>query len=278
MTTLEISIELPIINNNIDEIIVAVLSEIGFEGFFNDETSLKAYIEENKFDKEQFESLIFQYLPQTHYTITPLSSRNWNEQWEKSYEVVIIDERCIIKAPFHQIEKKYPLEIIINPKMAFGTGHHQTTQLIIEQLFKLNLKDKSIIDAGCGSGVLSIAAEKLGASHIVAFDIDEWSVQNTIENIKLNQCQRILVQQGTIEDIKPQPAHIILANINRNILLNEMNRYKQCLTPDGLLIMSGFMKPDIDVLIQKAQFEGLTHLNTYHKDEWFCLVLKNIEK
>ncbi|NSW46241.1 MAG: 50S ribosomal protein L11 methyltransferase [Bacteroidales bacterium] len=276
MTTLEINIELPIINDNIDEILVAVLSEIGFEGFFNDETMLKAYIEENAFNKDQFEQLLFQFLPNAHYSIATLPNKNWNEQWEKTYEPVIIDKRCIIKAPFHQIEKKYPLEIIINPKMAFGTGHHQTTQLIIERLFEINLKNKKVIDAGCGSGILSIAAEKLGASQIWAFDIDEWSVINTIENIELNKCKNIIVKKGTINDIKPQPAHIILANINRNILLNEMTHYNKCLDPDGLLIISGFIKPDVDILLQKAQQEGFINIDSYHKNEWFCLALKKL--
>jgi len=276
MTTLEINIELPIINDNIDEILIAVLSEIGFEGFFNDETILRSYIKENIFNKEQFEQLLFQFLPNAHYSIKTMPNKNWNEQWEKTYDPVIINEYCIIKAPFHKIEKKYPLEIIINPKMAFGTGHHQTTQLIIERLFEIDLKNKIVIDAGCGSGILSIAAEKLGATKILAFDIDEWSVQNTIENIELNCCKNILVKKGTINDIKPLPAHIVLANINRNILLNEMKHYNTYLNSNGLLIISGFIQPDIDILLHKAQLEGFIHVNSYQKNEWICLVLKKL--
>ncbi len=274
MSYLEIAIELPFIQEETVEIFIARLSESGFDGFWNEQNMLKAYIDENIFDKKAFETILNETLSACQYKIEPMPDRNWNEQWEKSYEPVIIENKCIIKAPFHEITETFPLEIIVTPKMAFGTGHHNTTQLIIEQLFSTELKNKTIIDAGCGSGVLAIAAEKLGAKSILAYDIDHWSVENTIENIELNQCNCITVKQGTIDEVKPEPSDIILANINRNVLLSEMESYKKYLKSNGLLILSGFIEPDVEILKKSATEKGLIFQNTQAKDDWYCLVFK----
>lgn len=275
MKTLEIAIELPFVHDNLDEILTATLAEIGFEGFWIDESLFKAYVNEEQFNKKEFESIIFAYLPNAQYKMQILPDKNWNEQWEASYEPVFIGERCVIKAPFHQIEKIYPLEIVISPKMAFGTGHHNTTRLIIERLFELNLTSKSIIDAGCGSGVLAIAAEKLGAESVLAYDIDHWSVENTKENIALNQCTKIKVEKGAVSELELPQVNIILANINRNVLIEEMKQYKHHLLHKGILIVSGFIRQDVDIVRQKAISEGLMPQGVYNLDKWYCLVFKN---
>ncbi|GAB4451182.1 MAG: 50S ribosomal protein L11 methyltransferase [Bacteroidales bacterium] len=275
MKILEIAIDLPLVNDNLDEILTARLTEIGFEGFWTDESSFKAYVNEEQFNKKEFESIILEYVPNAQYKMQTLSDKNWNEQWESSYEPVFIGDRCVIKAPFHNIEKKYPLEILINPKMAFGTGHHNTTKLIIERLFDLNLTSTSIIDAGCGSGILAIAAEKLGAESVLAYDIDQWSVENTNENIELNHCHKIKVEKGTISELNLPQVNIILANINRNVLIEEIKQYKHHLLHKGILIVSGFIKQDVDIVGQKAISEGLMPQGVYHIDEWYCLVFKN---
>lgn len=275
MNVLEITIEMPFLHDELEDILIARLSEIGFEGFWTDELFLKAYVDEDLFNKEKFESIVFQYLSNTQYSINLLTDKNWNEQWEASYEPVFIGNCCVIKAPFHHIEEKYLIEIVISPKMAFGTGHHQTTKLMLERLFELDLHSKTIIDAGCGSGVLAIAAEKLGSESIIAYDIDPWSVENTKENIALNNCQKILTKKGTLSELNLPSVDIILANINRNVLLTEMKHYKNHLLQDGLLIVSGFIEPDVSIVSEKAKAEGLNLQNVYNQDDWYCLVFKN---
>lgn len=275
MNVLEITIELPFLHEELEDILTARLFEIGFEGFWTDKLLLKAYVDEGLFNKEKFESIVFQYLPDNQYSINLISDKNWNEQWEASYEPVFISNRCVIKAPFHHIEEKNLLEIVISPKMAFGTGHHQTTKLMIERLFELDLQSKTVIDAGCGSGILAIAAEKLGSESIFAYDIDPRSVENTKENIALNNCQKILTKKGTITELNLPLVDIILANINRNVLLDEIKHYKNHLLQDGLLIVSGFIEPDVSIVSEKAKIEGLKLKNIYKQDDWYCLVFKN---
>lgn len=276
MGYLEISIELPFIHEETVEILIARLFKVGFEGFWNEQNILRAYIDKKNFKKNSFESVLAETLPTFKYEIKSIADKNWNEHWEKSYEPVIINDKCIIKAPFHKVTQKYPLQIIITPKMAFGTGHHETTQLIIEQLFNIELKEKTVIDAGCGSGVLAIIAEKLGAKNILAYDIDNWSIENAKENIKLNQCNCITVKQGTINEIKPQLSDIILVNINRNVLLSEMVSYKKYLKNNGLLLLSGFIESDVEIVTKTATDNGLILQNSSSKNSWYCLTFKKI--
>lgn len=275
MNVFEITIDMPFLHEELEDILIARLSEIGFEGFWTDELFLKAYVGEELFNKEKFESIVFQYLPNNQYSIKLLADKNWNEQWEASYQPVFIGNRCVIRAPFHHIEEKYLLEIVISPKMAFGTGHHQTTKLMIERLFELDLQSKTVIDAGCGSGILAIAAEKLGSESIIAYDIDPWSIENTKENIALNNCKKIIIEKGSISELNLPSVNIILANINRNVLLTEIKQYKNHLLQDGLLIVSGFIEPDVSIVNEKAKAEGLYLQNVYNLDDWYCLVFKN---
>src|SRR5436190_1450953 len=184
------------------DILIAELAELGFDTFQETENGFEAYAEEEKFDRAGVDALKVKYADLTSFTVSydKIPKRNWNEEWEKSYEPIIVDDRCLIRAEFHKIEKKYPYEITITPKMSFGTGHHQTTYLMIKAQLKLEQQGAYVMDAGCGTAILSVMASKRGAKKIEAFDIDEWSIENGRENVEMNGCQNVSVRKGTISD------------------------------------------------------------------------------
>jgi ribosomal protein L11 methyltransferase len=200
---------------------------------------------------------------------------NWNEEWEKNVDPVMVGDQCIIRAEFHKIEKKYPYEIIITPKMSFGTGHHQTTYLMVRNQLSIDHRDKRVMDAGCGTAVLAILASKRGAKSVEAFDIDEWSIENGRENVIKNNCENIRIRQGTILDFTwPTPFDIILANINKNVLMKEMGTYSKQLVTRGLLVLSGFYEGDIPDLVREAKQQGLQLQQQDEKEQWASLVLQ----
>src|SRR5690606_20374736 len=183
------------------------------------------------------------------FSFDKIEKQNWNEEWEKNYEPIIVDDKCLIRASFHNLDKKYPYEIIITPKMSFGTGHHQTTYLMIKSQLDIDHEGKRVLDAGCGTAILSIMASKRGAKEVEAFDIDEWSITNGNENCEVNSCTNIRLQQGTITEVEIHGEFdVVLANINKNVLLDEIKIYQQYLNKDGLLLLSGFFTTDIDDL------------------------------
>ena len=216
-----------------NEILVAQLSNLGFEGFIEKSDGIEAYI----MDKYYKESLLeeVQILRNTKFSIQfsfkKVEPINWNSKWESSYDPVIVNNKCIVKAPFHQTFG-YDYEIIIHPKMSFGTGHHETTNMMIQLILNTQLLNKSVLDVGCGTAILSILAEKRGAQSIHAVDIDEWSYENSLENIKLNKCKKINVFKGDIFLVKHKKFDVIMANINRNILLEQIPQYVSCLNDD----------------------------------------------
>lgn len=259
------------------EILMAEIGEAGFESFLETEKGFEAYVENENFDKEQLTAI-----QQKYNHVSPLlfyqdkiKKQNWNEEWEKNLEPIIVDDKCLIRASFHKIEKKYPYEIIITPKMSFGTGHHQTTYLMIKNQMKINHRGKRIMDAGCGTAILSIMASKLGASQVEAFDIDEWSVINGQENIENNHCLNIRLQQGKLDDLNLQGSFdIILANINKNVLLSELSLYSRYLRVGGQLLLSGFYTHDIDDLNRAARSLGLHERLRDEKETWASLLLE----
>jgi ribosomal protein L11 methyltransferase len=259
------------------EILMAEIADVGFDTFMETEKGFEAYVEERRFNEQQLADVQEKYK-----SVSPLlffwdqiQKQNWNEQWEKSLDPIVVDDRCLIRAEFHQIEKKYPYEIIITPKMSFGTGHHQTTYLMIKSQLDIDHQQKRVMDAGCGTAILSIMAAKRGASEVVAFDIDEWSVINGKENIENNQSQSIQLHRGTIEDVKPSGLfHLILANINKNVLLQEMKNYAAHLEPNGFLLLSGFFTKDINDLKAVATPLGLQEVKRDEKEEWASLLLQ----
>lgn len=259
------------------EILMAEIAEAGFDTFMENEKGFEAYVEEEKFDKAYL-----QHLQEKYQHVNPLlflqdqvQKQNWNEEWEKNVEPIMVEDQCLIRADFHKIEKVYPYEIIITPKMSFGTGHHQTTYLMIKAQLTLDHRNKRVMDAGCGTAILSIMASKRGATEIEAFDIDEWSVVNGKENTEKNQCNNIHIQQGKINEVSlAGKFDVILANINKNILLAEMERYADFLNNDGLLLLSGFYVHDIPDLLRHAQSFQLLEVKRDERETWATLLLR----
>jgi ribosomal protein L11 methyltransferase len=267
-----------ICNADFSEILMAEIGEVGFDTFMETDDGFEAYVEKENYNKELLQSIKEKYTQQTPLVFYQdrIEKQNWNEEWEKNYEPIIVDDRCLIRADFHKIEKKYPYEIIITPKMSFGTGHHQTTYLMIKNQLDIDHKSKRVMDAGCGTSILSVMAAKLGAREVEAFDIDEWSVSNGKENIAVNDSSAIVHQQlGKLSDfIFEGKFDIILANINKNVLLDEMELYKNLLQPNGLLLLSGFYTSDISDLLRETRSLGLQEVRRDEKETWAALLLQ----
>ena len=263
------------------EILIAEVAEAGFETFQENTYGFEAFAEQENFDRESLDSIRdrYQHLTKLEFEFSRVEKENWNEQWEKSFEPVIVDDRCVVRAEFHQTEKSFPYEIIITPKMSFGTGHHATTWLMLKAQLQTDHTAKRVMDAGCGTAVLAIMAEKRGASFVDAFDIDEWSTINGAENITNNKCSAIQLRQGTIRTLSfEKNFDIILANINKNILLDEMQEYARHLHEGGLLLLSGFFTSDAEDLISKALSCNLKFQDELVKDGWCALTLKKISQ
>lgn len=256
------------------EILIAELAELGFESFVDTETGFEAYIPESEFKKKEFEAIpvLADKEFTISYQITSIEQQNWNQQWEESFEPIEVESRLLIRAPFHQAPPKNVLDIIIEPKMSFGTGHHETTYLIAKRLLDLSLENKSILDMGCGTGILAILAKKKKCGNILAIDNDEWAYTNCIENCQRNHVD-IEVVLGDAHDIKNNKFDVIIANINRNILLRDMHIYADALNDKGLLLLSGFFMVDKNILMEQAQQLGLKLHFEATKNEWAMLEL-----
>jgi ribosomal protein L11 methyltransferase len=252
------------------EILIALLGELGFDTFENTDNGFKAFVKEELLDGNGLSELgefDFSY----SYTYEKIEQKNWNEEWEKNFNPVYVDDKCCIRAPFHPKPENVQVDIVIMPKMSFGTGHHDTTWLMSEALFLLDIKGKTLLDMGCGTGVLAILAKKLGAGDILAIDIDEWSYENTIENCEMNGCPDITIKQGDRNLLAGKHFDIILANINRNILLADMETYVQSLNKGGVILFSGFFESDIPELEKKAVSLGLTRAEAKVRNNWALL-------
>lgn len=254
------------------EILIAELAEIGFESFVDTEDGFEAYIQETDFDESNLEqiSLLSNEEFKIVYTINKIAQQNWNEQWEKSFDPIFVDEKCMIRAPFHEKPTDNVIDIIIEPKMSFGTGHHETTYLIVSRLLNLDLTDKTVLDMGCGTGILAILAKKRNCGKVLAIDNDEWAYTNSVENCERNNVD-IEVVLGDANQIKSNKFDVIIANINRNILLRDMHFYADALNINGLLLLSGFFSIDKEVLIEEANKIGLTLTFENTKNEWTML-------
>ena len=253
------------------DLLSAALGEIGFESFVSSENGLKAYIQSDLFSETIVQNLVtdFTFSSIPNYKITKIKSKNWNEEWEKNYfEPIIIGNECVIHSSFHVNIPETRYRIIIDPKMSFGTGHHETTGLVIEQLLQVDLSGKTVLDMGCGTAVLAILARMRGAKHAVAIDIDDWCTQNSEENIALNNISDIEVLLGGAELLAGKHFDIILANINRNILLNDMQHYANCLSTGSELYMSGFYVEDIPMIETEANRNGLSLIDFKEKNKW----------
>jgi len=264
-------------DSEFSEILMAEIAEAGFDTFMETDKGFEAYTEGKKFDSDLLDSILgkYRHVSPLVFFRDEVKKQNWNEEWEKNVEPIFVEDQCLVRAEFHHIEKKFLYEIIITPKMSFGTGHHQTTYLMLKNQMQIDHQDKIVMDAGCGTAILSIMASKLGAKKIEAFDIDEWSVINGNENAEINRCQNITIQQGKINGLKfENDFELILANINRNILLDEMKYYSAALVSGGHLLLSGFYEKDISDLKQEAQKFDLTELRRDSRETWACLLLQ----
>ncbi|HEY3404557.1 MAG TPA: 50S ribosomal protein L11 methyltransferase [Ohtaekwangia sp.] len=259
------------------EILMAEIAEAGFDTFMETEKGFEAYVELEKYDKDQLQHVKDKYSAQTPIVFYQdrIQKQNWNEEWERNYQPIIVDDRCLIRAAFHKIDKQFPYEIIITPKMSFGTGHHQTTYLMIKNQMDIDHQGKRVMDAGCGTAILSIMAIKRGAASVEAFDIDEWSVVNGNENIEVNHCTNINLRQGKLSDLTMDGMFdIILANINKNILLEEIKLYQSFLISGGLLLISGFYTSDVPDLLREATVYNLVEARQDERENWASLLLR----
>jgi ribosomal protein L11 methyltransferase len=256
---------------------MAELAEANFDTFLENDGGFEAYVEGDHYDQTLVESIREKYLPVTPLTFSfsRIEKRNWNEEWEKNYHPISVEGKCLIRATFHQPQEGYPYEIIITPKMSFGTGHHQTTYLMVKNMMDTELLNKRVMDAGCGTAILSILGSKLGAREVEAFDIDEWSVINGNENTEINHCHNVHIRQGKITTLDlAGKFDIILANINKNVLLEEMKVYTSYLHSGGLLLISGFLVLDLPDLLAGASVQHLTEVKRDERETWAALLLK----
>lgn len=258
------------------EILIAELSEISFDSFLETEEGIDAYTLEEGFDREAFDAVIAQYQEEGQLSVSEgkMPKVNWNEEWEKNYDPIPVDDLVYVRASFHPSVPGFRHEIVINPKMSFGTGHHATTFQMLRHQGQIDHVDKRVLDVGSGTGILAIMADILGAKEVEAFDIDDWCVDNGNENFDLNRV-KTRMGLGTIREVDPQsPFDIILANINKNVLLDEMSIYADLLVDKGYLLLSGFYTQDIADLMDCATPLGLKLLKEGSKDNWAALILQ----
>lgn len=252
------------------EVLMAILSDAGYAGFEETATELLAYTEEQKFDEDELKTLIGALGTIYHTEIIP--AQNWNALWESNFEPVIVENFCTIQAHFHDIKVTTPYSITITPKMSFGTGHHATTQQMMLLMKDISFAGLSVLDFGTGTGVLAILAEMLGAKQVLAIDNDEWSVENAIENIERNNCKHIVVKIGSLEDVPLEKADVILANINRHILLQYLPSLYNRLNVGGRLLMSGLLVEDREIMLSAAANSGFHFKKGTEQLNWIALL------
>jgi ribosomal protein L11 methyltransferase len=254
------------------DVLAALLAEIGFESFAESEKGLNAYISEKNYSEKAISDLLTD-LPlidaELEYFINYIETQDWNEEWEKNFfQPIIIDNKCVIHSSFHKDIPTLPYDIVIDPKMAFGTGHHETTSLMVSYLLQTDVSNKSFLDMGCGTAVLAILAKMRDSARTLAIDNDEWAYQNSLENVQLNRTEDIEVLLGDAGLLGKEKFDIIFANINRNILLADIHIYASCMKPGSELYMSGFYSEDLDVIRKECEKNSLQFIDNKVKNNW----------
>jgi len=259
----------------VTEILVAELGAVGFESFVENENGVIAYIQQTDWNEHILEDIYV--LNSDEFTITfekeVIEQTNWNSEWEKNFNPIQVDGLVSIRAPFHE-NPNLKYDIVIEPKMSFGTGHHETTHMMVQHLLELNLNNKKVLDMGCGTGILAIFAEMRGAKPIDAIDIDNWCYQNSVENVDRNNCSNIAVYEGDASLLINKKYDVIIANINRNILLNDMQTYMNCLNENGTLLLSGFYQEDIPIIDAEVSKYNLKIDKIIERNNWVALKYK----
>lgn len=263
------------------DILAAILCENGYESFVPDEIGLTAYIKKELFNSDILTEVVSSFPMGNKITLSHkvIEGQDWNSEWEKNYfQPIIIGDRCVIHSSFHNDVPSVEYDIVIDPKMAFGTGHHATTSLIIRQLLEMDLKDKAVMDMGTGTGILAILCAMRGAKNISAIEIDEFAYVNAVENVKLNGVSQIKVLHGDATLLRAEnKVDVFIANINRNIITNDINAYDDNLKPGGAMLLSGFYEDDIPVIMEKADRLGLGYKSHSVQNRWSCLILTKKE-
>ena len=251
------------------EILISQLADLDCEGFEQTEKHLIAYFSEHVFKSYAVNDLLKGY----SIIVNTIEEKNWNEEWENNFQPVTVDEFCAIRAEFHEPIKNVQYEIIITPKMSFGTGHHATTYMMIEQMRDIDFKNKSVFDFGTGTGILAILAEKLSATNIIAIDVDDWSIENAKENIARNNCSRIYVSRSS--QIPSGTFDLILANINRNVVLDYLPQLKNSLRNKGFLLLSGLLNTDEEEIKNACTGYGLRFMKQSERNNWISVLFIN---
>jgi len=258
------------------EILIAELGSVGFESFVENEDGVTAYIQKAAWTADILAPVFVLSSGEfaIEYTQSEVAQTNWNAEWEKNFNPIQVDDLVSIRAPFHE-NPNLKYDIVIEPKMSFGTGHHETTHMMVQHLLLLDLKDKKVLDMGCGTGILAIFAEMKGAKPLDAIDIDTWCYENSIENVERNDCKNISVYEGDASLLTSKKYDVIIANINRNILLTDMEVYANCLNENGVLLLSGFYKEDIPTIDAAVAKCGLKLEATIQRNNWVALKYNN---
>ncbi len=262
------------INNFIRDILTAELAEFDYDSFEETEVGINAYIPSNNYSEDDIKNI--QILKNEDYEITysheDIPDQNWNETWEKHFfNPIIIDDRCIVRSPFHQDIPKTDYDILIEPKMAFGTGHHETTGLMIKHILESDFSGKSVLDMGCGTGILGILCAMKNATKVTGIDIEDWAFNNALENIKLNNTEQMKVFCGDASLLGSESFDVILANINRNILLEDISKYVKVLKTNGTLILSGFYNSDMDIIDAECIKNNLKKNTVKEDNNWVAI-------
>ena len=254
------------------EILIAQLGFAGFESFVENEDGVTAYIQENDWNEQILNTIQILNSEEFNFTIKEevIEQTNWNSEWEKNFNPIQVDGKVSVRAPFHE-NPNLEFDIVIEPKMSFGTGHHETTHMMIQHLLSLNVANKKVLDMGCGTGILAIFAEMKGAKPIDAIDIDTWCYENSLENVQRNNCKHITVFEGDATLLINKKYDVIIANINRNILLNDMQAYMNCLNEDGVILFSGFYKEDIPIIDAEVSKYQLKLDTVIERNNWVAL-------
>jgi ribosomal protein L11 methyltransferase len=267
--TIQVSIEVQ--EERTREELVAQLSEHGFNAFEERENTLEAFIDEELYIDDTLQEVLKQY--DLRYETNVVPDQNWNALWESNFQPVVVDNFCAIRADFHPASPTVQYDVVITPKMSFGTGHHATTYMMIREMGKIDFKDKTVADFGTGTGVLAILAEKLGARKVWAIDYDDWSITNAIENTERNNCSRIILEKK--DTFSPTGTFdVILANINKTVIIDNAKGLSAALEANSFLLLSGLLREDEGDILKVFEAHGLKHLSTVEKNNWICLLFQ----